>query len=240
MKIGPQQTEFKQPSDHMQVMRRAEAAELADKDAVGVAAGVETNRLEVVGSVACLLLRFSSLTTRSWQRPVRFPVPTSWFVRFASCTASMLTSASHHPSRGKGFVLVIHETGQRVLTSLGAEVVETSCSTALLAAVSNINMIRRGKMKGWLQLPQDAFLPWTSLNEVTFDRTVPGSIPGRGGALLARDDLNADEDMSNVLLTVPADLILSLERVQEHAKVDKDFREVLESLADFGRVGLTW
>jgi hypothetical protein len=113
-------------------------------------------------------------------------------------------------------------------------------SVSLLAELFNIRMIRRGKTERWLQLPQDAFLPWARINEVTFDRTVPGSIPDRGGALLAKDDLNADEDMSNVLLTVPMDLILSLERVQEHAKVDKDFREVIESLGDFGRVGLTW
>ena len=99
-------------------------------------------------------------------------------------------------------------------------------------------MIRRGKAEGWLQLPPEALLPWAMLNDVSFDRTVPGFAPGRGGALLAKEDLDANEDMSNVLLTVPRDLILSLERVQEHAKVDKDFREVLESLGDFGRVGV--
>ncbi len=99
-------------------------------------------------------------------------------------------------------------------------------------------MIRRGKTQGWLQLPQDAFLSWASLNEVTFDQTIPGSVPDRGGALLAKNDLNSNKDMSNVLLTVPQDLILSLERVEKHAKVDKDFRELIESLGDFGRVGL--
>jgi hypothetical protein len=99
-------------------------------------------------------------------------------------------------------------------------------------------MIRRGKKDGWLQLPQNAFVSWAVLNDVTFDRTAPGTILGRGGALLAKEDLNADEDSSNILLTVPKDLILSLERVQDHAKADKDFREVLESLGDFGRVGL--
>lgn len=100
-------------------------------------------------------------------------------------------------------------------------------------------MIRRGKKEGWLALPQDAFLPWAMLNEVTFNRTVPGIVPGRGGALLAKENLNADGDKSNVLLTVPKDLIISLERVQDHAKVDKDFRELLESLRDFGRVGVS-
>jgi hypothetical protein len=36
---------------------------------------------------------------------------------------------------------------------------------------------------------------------------------------------------------VPRDLILSQEQVLEQAKVDRDFRELLESLGDFGRVG---
>lgn len=99
-------------------------------------------------------------------------------------------------------------------------------------------MIRRGKTEGWLQLPSEALLPWAMLNEVSFDLTVPGQVEGRGGALLAKEDLNADESAeSRLLLTVPKDLILSLERVQEHAKVDKDFREVLQCLGDFGRVG---
>lgn len=99
-------------------------------------------------------------------------------------------------------------------------------------------MIRRGKSEAWLQLPQAAISSWATLNDVSFDRSVPGSVPGRGGALLAKENLDAEEDMSNLLLTVPKDLILSLERVQDHAKVDRDFREVLDSLGDFGRVGV--
>ena len=105
-----------------------------------------------------------------------------------------------------------------------------------ISLYSDPKMIRRGKVEGWLQLPINALLPWAVLNDVTFDRIIPGFAAGRGGALLAKGDLDADKNISNVLLTVPRDLILSLERVQEHAKVDKDFREVLESLGDFGRV----
>lgn len=97
-------------------------------------------------------------------------------------------------------------------------------------------MIRRGKAENWLKLPSEAFLPWALHNEVIFDRAVPGVIPGRGGALLAKEALDANADSSRTLLKVPKDLILSLERVQEQAKVDKDLREVLESLGDFGRV----
>lgn len=99
-------------------------------------------------------------------------------------------------------------------------------------------MIRRGKAVGWLTLPSEALLPWAMLNEVSFDRTVPGTAVGRGGALLAKDSLNATQDENQVLLTVPRDLILSRERVKEHTKIDKDFREVFESLGNFAMVGL--
>lgn len=98
-------------------------------------------------------------------------------------------------------------------------------------------MIRRGKAEGWLQLPPQALLPWAMLNDVSFERAIPGVVKGRGNALLAKEDLDASKDDTNVLVTVPRDLILSLERVREYAKVDRDFREVLDSLNDFGRVG---
>ena len=99
-------------------------------------------------------------------------------------------------------------------------------------------MIRRGKTEGWLSLPSEALLPWAMLNEVSFDRTVPGTVVRRGGALLAKDKLDATQDESQVLLRVPRDLILSPERVKEHTKIDKDFREVFEGLQDFAMVGL--
>ncbi|KAK3069051.1 hypothetical protein LTR53_012908 [Teratosphaeriaceae sp. CCFEE 6253] len=97
-------------------------------------------------------------------------------------------------------------------------------------------MIGDGKAAGWLQLPPQAFLPWAELNNVAFTHVTPGIAEGRGGALLARQHLLEDQS-PQALLTVPQALILSLERIAEHAKVDKDFREVLESLGEFGKVG---
>lgn len=97
-------------------------------------------------------------------------------------------------------------------------------------------MIRAGKAAGWLQLPSEAVLPWAMLNEVNFRQVVPGQAVGKGGALLAKHSLpGASKD--GELMSVPHDLILSLERVLDHAKADKDFREVLEALGEFGRVG---
>jgi hypothetical protein len=98
-------------------------------------------------------------------------------------------------------------------------------------------MISEGKAAGWLKLPPEALLPWAMLNDVDFTRVVPGAAVGRGGALLAKEDVEAAKEDLQVLLSVPHDLILSLDRVLEHAKIDQDFREVLESLGDFGEVG---
>lgn len=100
-------------------------------------------------------------------------------------------------------------------------------------------MIRRGKSDGWLTLTPDNFLAWAAVNEVNFSATRPGSIVGRGAALLADHAIKCDDGAVNLptLLKVPSSLILSLERVHEHAKTDRDFREVLDSIGAFGRVG---
>ena len=98
-------------------------------------------------------------------------------------------------------------------------------------------MIRQGKAAGWLQLPPEALLPWAELNDVNFERVIPGIAVGKGGALLAKERTSSPEGEGLLpLMTVSRDLILSLERVQEHAKVDRDLREVLESLGEFGTV----
>ena len=121
----------------------------------------------------------------------------------------------------------------RILSQLANNKQQTDASTRAR------DMIRRGRAAGWLQLPPEAFTPWAKINDVVFKRAVPGIVQGRGAALLAGADLSNDDSAATLheLLSVPASLILSLERIEEHAKVDKDFREVLESLREFGRVG---
>jgi len=99
-------------------------------------------------------------------------------------------------------------------------------------------MIRDGKASGWLQLPPEAFLPWAQVNDVVFQGVSPGIATGKGAALLATDSIPStgrDKGLQT-LMTVPRDLILWAESVHEHGKVDQDFREVLESIGDFGRV----
>nr|POF08178.1 set domain-containing protein 8 [Quercus suber] len=99
-------------------------------------------------------------------------------------------------------------------------------------------MIRRGKTDGWLALTPDAFRIWADTNDVEFSVTRPGVIAGKGTALLANRVVeHCDESASNlpVLLKVPSPLILALEAVHAHAKVDRDFRErELETIKTFG------
>ena len=101
-------------------------------------------------------------------------------------------------------------------------------------------MIREGKAEGWLQLPAEALLAWASFNEIAFSSIIPGIAVGKGGALIAREELTSQSNHADAqmpLMTVPQDLILSFERVLEHAKADQDFRELLACLEEFGRVG---
>lgn len=100
-------------------------------------------------------------------------------------------------------------------------------------------MLRQGKSQGWLSLPPEAFNPWAQLNDVKFHDVKPGRIAGRGSALIASKAVTNSAEGAECLLTVPRDLILGQEQISEQAKVDRDFRELLESLGDFGRVGYT-
>lgn len=99
-------------------------------------------------------------------------------------------------------------------------------------------MIRDGKIQGWLSLPVDTLPVWATLNDVSFEGVSIGPLPGkedRGSTVIAKRSLKGGHEPP--LMTIPRDLILSLERIHQHAKSDSDFRAVLDGLDDFGRVG---
>lgn len=99
-------------------------------------------------------------------------------------------------------------------------------------------MIRDGKQHAWLSLPVDTLPAWAALNSVSFHGIKIGPLPGKeehGCTVIAKRHLKGGEEPP--LMTIPRELILSLERVHEHAKSDSDFRSVLDSLDGFGRVG---
>ncbi|KAI1763942.1 SET domain-containing protein [Hypoxylon sp. FL1150] len=68
---------------------------------------------------------------------------------------------------------------------------------------------------------------WCVLNDVSFTDVKVADISGRGYGLVAEKDLaNGDDDPK--LLTVPKELVLSSQGVEEYAKESKDFRRLLE------------
>jgi hypothetical protein len=78
-------------------------------------------------------------------------------------------------------------------------------------------------------LPISALPAWAKLNDVTFYDTKVQQLPGKGFALVADKRLTSVDTFDRpTLLSIPRDLILSAEAVEEHAKADKDFRKLLD------------
>ncbi|EEQ30174.1 hypothetical protein McanMca71_000487 [Microsporum canis] len=96
-------------------------------------------------------------------------------------------------------------------------------------------------------LPIEALPAWAKLNSVTFHGVEIKRLPygegiDKGSAVLAigpgeiQESILDEPDLEpEVLIKVPPDLILSLLRVEIHAKSDKCLREALEAVGDFGK-----
>ncbi len=80
------------------------------------------------------------------------------------------------------------------------------------------------------QLPITALAPWSKLNDVNFlDIKVQHLGSSKGFGLVTERALSSKNTFDiPTLLIVPHDLILSAEAVEEHAKVDHHFRQLLE------------
>ena len=80
---------------------------------------------------------------------------------------------------------------------------------------------------------------WSQLNDVRFhDCGITASIItddgiNKGGGLLA----NGRHEPTDLLLSIPQDLILSKEAVMQSAKTDFHLRELVEALEDYIQVG---
>lgn len=78
----------------------------------------------------------------------------------------------------------------------------------------------------------EAFSTWASFNDVHLEGLAIAELPCKDYGLVATAGRNGDDPL---LMTVPKDLILSLENVWILAKADKHLREVLEAIGDFTR-----
>ncbi|KAI0597343.1 hypothetical protein F4775DRAFT_560804 [Biscogniauxia sp. FL1348] len=79
--------------------------------------------------------------------------------------------------------------------------------------------------------PLSALPAWCVLNDVSFMDVEVADIVGRGFGLVAERDLINEEGNVEIptLLTIPKDLVLSTEGVEEYARENKDFRQLLNA-----------
>lgn len=67
------------------------------------------------------------------------------------------------------------------------------------------------------------------LHNITFAGVGVADTDGRGLGVVAERDLSNENNELPALLTIPKDLILCAETVEEYAKENKDFRELLDA-----------
>jgi len=81
------------------------------------------------------------------------------------------------------------------------------------------------------QLPIESLPPWLILNDVSFLDVRLASIPGKGYGLVAERKLATTEKTFDIpsLLSIPHDLVLNAETVEEYAKEDRNFRQLLDA-----------
>ncbi|KAI0450273.1 hypothetical protein F5B21DRAFT_440863 [Xylaria acuta] len=69
---------------------------------------------------------------------------------------------------------------------------------------------------------------WCVFNSITFAGVGVADVHGRGLGLVAEKDFDNENDDLPALLTIPKELVLSATGVEEYAKENKDFRQLLD------------
>jgi hypothetical protein len=79
-------------------------------------------------------------------------------------------------------------------------------------------------------LPIEGLPAWARLNGVSFHNIKVTHTEGKGYGVVSDGNLEATEGAADVppLLTVPHDLVLNAAAVEEYAKEDKNFRQLLD------------
>jgi hypothetical protein len=77
------------------------------------------------------------------------------------------------------------------------------------------------------QLPITALQAYSKLNDITFLDVAVEDLGVRGFGLVAKRSLSSEDTFDTpTLLLVPHDLVLCGEAIEEHAKVDQNFRQL--------------
>ncbi|KAF4808714.1 SET domain-containing protein 8 [Colletotrichum siamense] len=81
------------------------------------------------------------------------------------------------------------------------------------------------------KLPVETLPTWAMFNDVDLVDVEAREIPGCGLGLLVNKELSREEETFDIptLLRIPHELVLSAEAVESYAKVDKNFRQLLDA-----------
>ncbi len=83
-------------------------------------------------------------------------------------------------------------------------------------------------------LPIANLAPWARLNNIDFNGVKVSSLPGcRGTGVIS---IVEKTESDALLMTIPQELVLSLDNVWTYAKSDRDLLQVLEAVGDYSRV----
>lgn len=77
------------------------------------------------------------------------------------------------------------------------------------------------------RLPLESLPVWTSFNNGILSKVEVRSVPDKGSGLIAKNDSAAIAGAP--LISIPHSLVLNSEAVEEYAKEDKSFRQLLEA-----------
>ncbi|GJC98278.1 SET domain-containing protein [Colletotrichum higginsianum] len=92
------------------------------------------------------------------------------------------------------------------------------------------------------QLSLETLFTWAMFNNVDLVDVEAREIPSCGLGLISNKDLSRDEETleTSTLLRIPHELVLSAEAVENYAKVDKNFRQLLDAAGHKGGVSTPW
>ena len=83
-----------------------------------------------------------------------------------------------------------------------------------------------------MELPIGDLPIWSHLNDVTFFDAKVTNSDGKGYGVICQRKLSTHDDPIDkpILLSVPHTLVLNAEAVEEYAKQDRNFRQLLEAV----------
>ncbi|KAM3507466.1 hypothetical protein MY11210_007133 [Beauveria gryllotalpidicola] len=82
------------------------------------------------------------------------------------------------------------------------------------------------------QLPIESLPAWATLQDVKLQQVGMRHVDGKGYGLVAENAMDASENVNDALeiVRISAELVLSREAVEEYAKVDQHFKQLIETL----------